>query len=188
MNDLAATGGFLGVCDKVTLGGGTSAFSLDFLGRANIWVDNTYESDVFALCQYLIMEAVSRTYPGQLQIIGYDSDLTGIFAPFAQLSSGESKSLSFLSTPNELKDYLDFLRLHIQSVNNVIQGRTKNLIEFRKAVNYPVEGYKLVVLATDMGVLDQATRAGLYVLMKAGPSVGVSFLIQNSNPQLCWGD
>jgi hypothetical protein len=169
--------GFLGVCEKISFGKGASAFSFDFLGRANIWVDNTYDSDVFALCQYLIMEAISRTYPGQLQIIGYDSDLTGIFAPFAQLSSGEGKSLSYLSSPKELKDYLSFLRLHIQSVHNVIQGRTSNLIEFREAVNHPIEGYKLVVLATDIGVLDPAIKASLPTLLKVGPAVGISFLI-----------
>lgn len=170
--------GFLGVCDKISFDeGGASAFSFDFLGRSNIWIDNTYTSDVFSFCQFVIMEAISRTYPGQLQIIGYDSDLTGIFAPFAQLSSGETKSLSYLSTQNELKEYLEFLRLHIQSVHNVIQGRTKNLIEFREAVNYPVEGYKLVILATDMGMIDKAMLSGLSTLMKAGPIAGVSFVI-----------
>jgi len=166
----------LEVCDRLTIGAGPS-IEVDFIGRANIWVNNTYEEGVVDLVRYIVFEAASKTAPGQLSIVGYDSDLSGVFAPFAALSAGETKRLELIADEKELETHLNYTWQQIQAVQNVIQGRNHSLIDFRKAIDRPVEGYKLIVLSLDMGMIDIDLRAKLALLMRSGPAVGVSFLI-----------
>lgn len=163
----------LDVCSELRFG----ETSVAFIGKGNVWINNDYEDAVTYLARYVISEAIDRTAPGQLSIIGYDSDLSGIFAPFASLSAGESRTMELLNDYNEFKKYLDYMWQQIQSVQNVIQGRTGSLLEFREMTQRPVEGYTLVVLSMDMGLVDNETRAKLGTLMTKGPSYGLSFLI-----------
>lgn len=118
-----------------------------------------------------------NTAPGQLSIVGYDSDLTGIFAPFASLSAGEGKQIEIITNEKAFKEYLEYTSQHIQAVQNVVQGRNDSLIDFRNAIKRPVEGYRLVVLSLDMGLLSNELRAKIALLMRNGPAFGVSFLI-----------
>lgn len=166
----------LNVYDKVIIGA-SNQIKADFIGRGNVWINNTYNQSVTNLARYIIFEALSNTAPGQLSILGYDSDLSGIFAPFAMLSAGESKQLEIISDEKEFKDHLGYLRQQIQAVQNVIQGRNGSLIDFRRAIERPIEGYKLVVLSLDMGLADQEIRTKLSLLMRNGPAFGISFLI-----------
>lgn len=168
-------GNILDVCSKLKIG--NDQLSIDFIGRGNIWINNTYDLSVIRLARHIIYEAISKTAPGQLSILGYDSDLSGILAPFASLSAGEARQLEIISDEKEFKDYLDYMRQQIQAVQNVIQGRNDSLIEFRESINRPVEGYRLVVLSLDMGMIDQDLRAKLALLMRSGPAFGMSFLI-----------
>lgn len=62
-------------------------------------------------------------------------------------------------------------------MQNVIQGREETLTRFRRNTGRAVEGYTLVVLSLDMGVLDEEIRAKLAMLMRRGPASGVTFLI-----------
>lgn len=163
----------LDVCSELRFG----ETGVEFIGKGNVWINNDYEDAVTYLARYVISEAIDRTAPGQLSIIGYDSDLSGIFAPFASLSAGESRTMELLNDYNEFKKYLDYMWQQIQSVQNVIQGRTGSLLEFREMTQRPVEGYTLVVLSMDMGLIDNETRAKLGTLMTKGPSYGLSFLI-----------
>lgn len=166
----------LDVCSKLKIGD-EQQLSIDFIGKGNIWINNTYELSVIRLARQIIYEAISNTAPGQLSIIGYDSDLSGILAPFASLSSGEARQLEIITDEKEFKNYLDYIRQQIQVVQNVVQGRNDSLIEFRENIKRPVEGYRLVVLSLDMGVLEHDLRAKLALLMRSGPSFGISFLI-----------
>lgn len=166
----------LNVYDKVIIGA-SNQIKADFIGRGNVWINNTYNQSVTNLARYIIFEALSNTAPGQLSILGYDSDLSGIFAPFAMLSAGESKQLEIISDEKEFKEHLGYLRQQIQAVQNVIQGRNGSLIDFRRAIERPIEGYKLVVLSLDMGLVDQEIRTKLSLLMRNGPAFGISFLI-----------
>lgn len=166
----------LDVYDKLQLGDNQNQ-TIDFLGKANIWINNTYDRTVIDYARLIITEALKNTTPGQLSVVGYDSDLSGIFSPFASLSAGEAKVLELISGEKEFKNYLDYLWQQIQSVQNVIQGRSMSLYEFRKMTGRPVEGYKLVVLSLDMGIIDNDMRAKIAMLMRNGPAYGVSFLI-----------
>jgi len=157
--------------------GNNSDKRLPFIGKGNLWINNTYDGSVTKLAQYIMHEAIRKTAAGQLSIIGYDSDLCGVFAPFATLSSGENKQLTLISSEAELKAYLDYLWHQIQAVQNVIQGRNQSLLEFRYAIDRPVESYKLVVLSLDMGLISNDLRVKLSLLMRNGPAYGVSFLI-----------
>ena len=168
--------GILDVCSELKIGN-QSGLSVDFIGKGNVWVNNTYDESVYDLAKLIIAEAIRNTAPGQLSIVGYDSDLSGIFAPFASLSTGESKALELISDKKGFEAYLDYLWQQIVSVQNVIQGRTRSLLEFRKQTNRPIEGYKLVVLSLDMGLIDNAVRSKIAMLMRSGPMCGVSFVI-----------
>lgn len=165
----------LDVCNKLDICGLKGGIS--FIGEGNIWINNTYEPAVSELAQYVLFKAMEQTAPGQLSVIGYDSDLSGVFAPFAMLSSGENKLLTLISNQNELMAYLDFIWHQIQATQHVIQGRTHSLLEFRRMVNRPVESYRLVVLSMDMGLVSNELRSKLSLLMRTGPAYGVSFLI-----------
>ena len=169
----------LSVCSELVLGE-PAGINVDFLGKGNLWVDNTYKKEEIDLVRKILFEAITKTAPGQLSVAGYDSDLSGIFAPFSALSSGGSKVLTLLQSEEELRKYLGYLRQDIQSVQNVIQGREKSLLEFRRKTGRAVEGYRLIVLSVDMGILNQQIRAELATLMRNGPANGVSFLIYST--------
>ena len=156
---------------------GRSGKTIKFVGEANLWIDESYCSKTIDLAKELILTAYQKTAPGQLEVIVYDKNLTGIAAPFAALQSNSSQLLKILSLEDELTDYLDFLKLHIQGVNNVLQGKFDNLAEFRASIKQPVEGYKLIVLAVDLYGLDDKTKEDLSILLNAGPAVGVNFLV-----------
>lgn len=149
----------------------------DFIGKGNIWIDNTYSASVTRLAQYILYEAIFKTAPGQLSILGYDGDLTGIFAPFTALSAGESRIMDLVTEQKQLPVELKKLQLEIQAVQNVIQGRKDSLIEFRESAGRAIEGYKLVVLCMDIGVVQQELLSRLALLMRRGPAYGISFLI-----------
>lgn len=170
------TNNILDVCSELRIGNNNS-FDVSFIGKGNIWINNTYEESVSNLTKYIISMALRNTAPGQLSIVGYDSDLSGIFAPFASLSTGEAKILELVSGPKEFKEYLDHTWQQITAVQNVIQGRSRSLLEFRRSSNRPIEGYRLIVLSLDMGMIDNETRSKLSMLMRSGPENGVSFLI-----------
>lgn len=155
----------------------TNKISVDFIGKGNLWINNTYDGSAYNLARYVISEAIFKTAPGQLSILGYDGDLSGLFAPFASLSAGESKVIEFVTDEKQLSAQLKNLKEQIQAVQNVIQGREDSLIAFRRSVDRPVEGYKLVVLAMDMGLLNREMLSQLSLLMRSGPAYGVSFLI-----------
>ena len=148
-----------------------------FIGKGNLWVNNTYDKAVSDLTKHIIIEALKNTAPGQLSVVGYDSDLSGIFAPFSSLSTGEVKTLELIPDKKEFEAYLDIIWQQIQSVQNVVQGRSRSLLDFREKNDRPVESYRLVVLSLDMGIIDNETRAKLAMLLRNGPDNGVSFVI-----------
>lgn len=166
----------LEVYDKLQFGS-NSHLCIDFVGRGNVWINNTYDLSVTKLARQIIFEAIHNTAPGQLSIIGYDSDLSGVLAPFSTLSSGETKLLEIITEEKGFREYLEHIRQQIQAVQNVIQGRNDSLIEFRESIMRPVEGYRLVVLSMDIGLMEQEDRAKLALLMRSGPACGISFLI-----------
>lgn len=166
----------LQVCSELRIGL-NDEIVVDFIGKGNIWINNTYEETVFDLTKKIISEALENSAPGQLQLVGYDSDLSGIFAPFSSLASGGSKTLEIISSKREFEAYLNYIEQQIVSVQNVMQGRYRSLIEFRRASNRPIEGYKLVVLSLDMGLIDNDLRAKISKLLRRGPESGVSFVI-----------
>ena len=151
-----------------------------FLGSSNIWIDDSLaDNSSIRLTQSFIQSALDGTAPGQLEIIVYDDGLSGMAAPFWPLNSGGEKILTILSDQQDFKSSLRYLRDHVQAVKNVMQGLSDDLISFRSQVDYPVEGYKLVVVSTDVSALDDEAQAAISILLKAGPAAGVSFLIHS---------
>ena len=81
----------LDVCSTLSMGN-SEKLTADFIGKGNIWIDNTYNASVNQLARFVLCEAIFKTAPGQLSILGYDGDLSGVFAPFAALSAMSSDS------------------------------------------------------------------------------------------------
>lgn len=154
---------------------------LPLLGQANVWVeDSVQDRTSIGYVQAILQQALELTAPGQLELIVFDPSLAGIAAPFEGLNDGGERLLRTMNDAREFKRTLEFLRDHIQGVNNVIQGRAATLNDFRCQVDYPVEGYKLVVLSSDVSSLDDETLNLLTTLLKAGPRGGVSFIVHST--------
>lgn len=167
----------LQTCEKLEIGDGRGRISIPFIGHGNIWIENGYDADTMKLVRYVILSALKGTAPGQLCIDAYDSNLSGVFAPYAQLSQGEPRQLTFIGSAKGLSDYLGYLKQEILDVQNVIQGRAGSLVEFRETVRRPVEGYRLVVISAEMSRLSSEMREELRILFRAGPAAGISFVI-----------
>jgi hypothetical protein len=148
---------------------------IDCIGLGNIWIDEDFDERTVRLAREVILKSLLGTDVGELEIIVFDYNLRGIEAPFASLHSDHL--LKTLLSTQELSDYLEFLKQHIQSVKNVIQGREPNLLAFRDSIGKRVEGFKLIVITADMYSLDDRVKETLSIVLKAGPSAGVSFLI-----------
>lgn len=166
----------LEVSDEITLG----QARIPFFGQGNIWVEDSIENRAsVGLVQTIIRQALEGTCPGQAELIVFDDALSGLSAPFEALNSAGEKLLQTLYEHRELKAVLKYLRDHVHGVNNVMQGLAPNLVDFRSMVDFPVESYKLVVISTDVSILDEDTQNQLSILLKAGPRAGVSFAIHS---------
>ena len=167
----------MNVAQWVDLGGGTPA---GFLGRSNIWVEESLaNASSKAFVQFLMETALERTDPGQVEVIVFDDALTGLAAPFQDVNNGGERILRVVNRPPDLAQCLRYLREHIQGVANVVQGRSPSLLDFRESTGFPVEGFKLVVIATDFGVLDDSLQNEIIALAKVGPAHGVTFLVHS---------
>lgn len=166
----------LRVADRLELNGN----AISFIGRANAWVEDlVLDPASGGLTKWLIQQALEGTQPGQLEVIVFDDELSGVAAPFDALNSGGEKLLRSVHDAQELAEIFSFLRDHIQGVNNVIKGMDPTLVDYRARVGYPVEGYKLVVLNTDISLLAEELANQLSILLRCGPAAGVSFLIHS---------
>ncbi len=171
----------LDVCSELTF---DSFVNIDYIGKGNIWINDTFDSYVGLLARSLLAEAIKNTAPGQLTVYGYDSSISGLFSTFSALSSVDPKFLKIIMNESELIGCLDYLSQHVLSVQNIIQDRYASLLEFRKDANSPIESYKLVVLNLDIAYIDKKTRVKLKNLLLNGPKCGVSFIIISPSPVL----
>jgi hypothetical protein len=173
----------LEVADSLSIAG----HDVPFIGSANIWVDDSVVDDSSVLfTQWLVQQAVLHTHPGQLEVTIFDDQLTGLAAPFALLNTGGEKLLRSIHDMRELGAFFAHLRDHVHAVNAVVQGRAASLLEFRRDVGHPVESYKLVVLGTDISLLDEAIQRELCVLLRAGGRAGVTFIIHSPASGIEW--
>ena len=152
---------------------------IKFLGRGNIWVDDTLNKNSKDFVQGLIKFALDNTTPGQLELAVYDENLSGIASPFFGLNNSGEKLLTSIRNDKDFEEYLDHLRDHINGVLNVIGGRSRSLTHFRADVDYPIEGYKLIVISADYDLLKEDVKNKLLTLLRVGPNVGVSFLVHS---------
>ena len=150
------------------------------IGNHNIWVDDS-APDLSSLefCQFLVCEALTQTSPGELEVLVYDSALSGIASPFQEVNSSGEKVLKQINDAEELKETLRYLRNHVRDVLNIIQGRAPNLLSFREQYPQVTEGYKLVVLSSYFLALDEEIQGQVMQLLRAGPRAGVTFLIHS---------
>ncbi|HFI0621200.1 TPA: FtsK/SpoIIIE domain-containing protein [Streptococcus suis] len=170
----------LDVFEQLRLG----MIELKFIGKGNIWIEDRFDDATKMLVQYFISESLIKTSVGQLEVIIYDGFLSGVFAPFSSLSAGENKLMMQLSSETALLHYLSYLKEHVRGIQNLIQGNASSLYNLRLDNQQVIESYKLVVIYTDIFLLDSKIKNALGLLSRVGPAAGVSFLIISSNCDL----
>lgn len=167
----------LRVAESVQIG----STAIDLLGQGNLWIEDSLADDSsLKMTQHVIQQALAGTHPGQLEVVVFDDALSGLSAPFEPLNGGGERLLSTVSDPQEFGSVLVSLRNHVQGVKRVMQGLSPTLVSFRRSIGYPVEGYKLVVLSTDVSILSEEAQNQLSILLKAGPAAGVSFVVHST--------
>lgn len=172
----ATVAGLLRVAEDIQIG----AARIPLLGSSNIWIEDSLGDRVsIQLAQTVIQCTLEDTAAGQLEVIVFDDALSGLAAPFSRLNKGGEKILQVLHDAQEFKAALRYLCDHVQAVKNVMEGETPTLVSFRRKRQYPVEGYKLIVVSTDISFLDEESQAQLAILLRAAPMAGVSFLIHS---------
>ena len=81
------------VYDKICFESALNKEELTFIGKANIWIEESYDAQSLKLAQYILSETLTHTALGQVEIVGFDSEISGVFSPFSSFSSGEQKLL-----------------------------------------------------------------------------------------------
>lgn len=163
----------MNVASRLSLGRGDNI--INCVGQGNVWIDEDFDDHTLQIAQEVMIKALMGTDPGDLELTVFDYNLRGISAPFSRLASDHL--LRILLDEQELADYLNQLKHHVQGVKNVIQGRARSLADFRTMTGKRIEGYKLVVITADMYLLDDKIKETLAILLAAGPRAGVSFVI-----------
>lgn len=148
---------------------------VECVGTANIWIEEDFCPQTVHIAQEIVVEALDKTTAGDLEVVFFDYNLRGISAPFSILR--DRGILRTLLTENELVSYIRLLKQHIQGVHNVMQGQESSLLEFRKSIGKHIESYKLIVLAVDMYLLENRIKQDLFILLRSGPSAGVTFIV-----------
>lgn len=181
-------GGALAVADYVSVGqlslpGAASGVNgdvvapcvLPFLGRGHVVVDLPRDVGQ-GLVRHIVQEAYAGTAPGQVDVVGYDPSLSGVFAPFASIKTASDSALVVLNRPTELTHVVDRLVGDVQRVNDLLRGTSDDLLSHRDRTRHPVERLQVVVLLDAPEGLDEQIYRQLLSLMKVGPSAGISFV------------
>ena len=105
----------LDVCSNLKI----NEVDVDFIGKGNIWINDTFDSYVGLFARSILAEAIKNTSPGQLTIYGYDSSISGLFSSFSVLSSIEPKFLEIMTDDSDFTVCLEQLTRHVVSVQNM---------------------------------------------------------------------
>lgn len=169
----------LDVCKHIEI----ASNNLKFIGLGNIWIKEDFSKLPHKLAQFCLAEALNKTAVGQLEVIAYDGELQGVFAPFSMLSSGELKLVKQLSSEDELYTQLMYLKEHIRSVQNILKGIDSSLISLRERSQETIENFKLCAIYADYSMLQEKTKNLLLQLARVGPAAGVNFIIVSYEPE-----
>lgn len=148
---------------------------LPLLGRGNIVADVPADAGQ-ALIRRVVREAYAGTAPGQVDVIGYDPLLSGLFAPFASIKTASESALTVLNRPAELAETVDRLVGDVQRVNDLLRGTSDDLLTYREHTGHPVERLQLVVMLDAPEGLDEQIYRQVLSLSKVGPASGISFV------------
>ncbi len=166
---LSLAGGPLGVNEDIDV-----PFVLPLLGRGNVVIAATPPT-ARSLVEQIVLRALEGTAPGQLDVLGYDPELTSVLSAFSPLRRISEDSLQVVGSAAELDRAMQRLVGDVQRVNDTLRGVSPSLTEFRRAVGHPVERYRLVVML-GLAELDVQLRRRVLTLAAAGADAGVSFV------------
>ena len=169
----------LEVCQTIEI----SSKQYKYIGAGNIWIKEDFSDSPVKITQFCLDIALRQTAVGQLEIIAYDGELRGVFAPFSMLSSGESKLVKQLASEEELYRHLLYLKDHIRSVQNLLKGIDMSLFSIRERSQEAIENYKLCVIYADFSMFQEKTKQLLIQLARVGPFAGVNFILVSYEPE-----
>ena len=89
----------LDVCSTLPIRSGKTA-GVDFIGKGNLWINNTYNASVNHLARYVLSEAIFQTAPGQLSVLGYDGSLSAYLPLLPRFPQGNPEFWNSSRTKN----------------------------------------------------------------------------------------
>src|SRR4051794_13500995 len=103
--------GLFAVADSIDVAG----CSLPLFGQGNLWiVDSVEDRDSIEVAQEIVAQSLSKTSPGQLEVIFFDDNLSGISAPFISANNGGRKIITTVHDQRDFADFVKYLRDHVQ--------------------------------------------------------------------------
>ncbi len=145
------------------------------LGNGNIFV-STSEDEINSVCSGMLLDALQRTAPGQLQVVAYDPALSGALAPFSALEK-DANLLRVFTGANELEVIIEDVIAVNRAAMELTMGADGGIIAFRKKVNQPVGTLKVVVLLDFPRGLTEYNFTQFTDLLARSPKNGISFLL-----------
>ena len=170
LGHLAAPGSPSGVNEDVT-----APCVVPLLGRGNLIIQ-AEPAAARRLVETLVSQSLRGTAPGQLDVVGYDPDLTSVLAPFSPLRRTSEEALQVLNRPEELQRKLQDLTADVRRVKETMRAISPRLVDFRRSVGHPIERFQLVVLFDYPTSIDEPLHRQLLAIANAGPDAGMSFV------------
>ncbi|TFB71879.1 hypothetical protein E3O06_11500 [Cryobacterium glaciale] len=155
-------------------------FLLPLIGRSNV-VITAASGRAGPIVQEIVWQAMSKTAPAQLDVVGYDPLLAGTLAPFAGMKAAGDGYFSVVNRPAAIETVIDRVGTDIQRVNDVMRGASDSLLDFRRAAGAPVERLQLIVLLDYPEGISEDSHKRLLAYLKVGPAAGVSFVIADGD-------
>jgi hypothetical protein len=178
---LSLAGASIGVNEDVDV-----PFVLPLIGRGNVVIEAT-QATARLLVEHVVLRALEGTAPGQLDVLGYDPALTSALSAFSPLRRISEDSLQVVSSAADLDREIERLVGDVQRVNDTLRGVSPSLIEFRKAVDHPVERFQLVVML-GWGDIDPHMRRRILALADVGSEAGLTFVFAIESEAAADGD
>lgn len=127
---------------------------------------------------FLVLRALERTAPRQVEIASYDPMLRNVEAPFSALvDKGESANpVRYCHSATDLDVLLGELTDRVTRVRNAQLVEAPNCVEQARRLGSPPEPYQLVVLHDYPKQVSEAQHRRIQALAQSAPATGISFV------------
>ena len=155
---------------------------VELLDRGNVVIQGAWEEHVADTLREVVVRAVAGTAAGQLIVVSIDPSLRTPLAFLERIRLADDGLLPTpAADPRTIQATLESLRDQVQAVRARSSGAATSLGEYRSHHGQPIGAYQLIVVTDFPAGFDDSCRALLVDLMREGPSVGISFLVQTES-------